>query len=396
MLKARINTAKVVGYFDTASVVGSASLLTAIVIDENGVTQHTLTFTQTAAVPDLYLSSEFSPLTAEHFRVVYKYNGTAVKTEYLDAGSHPVPDFPLAIAQDLLVDQGVIPDGEVVTVKVMGSDGVVDDTLAAAFDAAVAGYSAEHTFTTADNYFVIWYKEVASVPTPVAVYAYYVGEPTDKQTVQLSVGSITNNISVAHTGTTVIFTDVNGLQSAKVVTDDQGNAVARVDPGVHIASLLKAGYVFTTNNFSLTVVDTDTETGNNTFDLVSSVVIPTVSDPPAPASMCTLTLQLYRMDGVPFRGAEISVTLLQRPSLFSGAGVVDTRKAYHLDANGYLEFTIVQGVAIEVAIAPLFLRRSFTVPSAAGPYNILTLMSGAEDPFDIITPVIPAAPSRTF
>ena len=115
--------------------------------------------------------------------------------------------------------------------------------------------------------------------------------------------------------------------------------------------------MFTTNNFSLTVVDTDTDTGNNTFDLVSSVVIPTVSDPPSPASMCTLTLQLYRMDGVPFRGAEISVTLLQRPSLFSGAGVVDTRKAYHLDANGYLEFTIVQGVAIEVAIAPLFLRR---------------------------------------
>ena len=396
MLKARINTVKVVSHFDTAGVVVSVSLLTAVVLNEAGVTKHTLTFTQSAVVPDLYVSSEFTPLTVEHFRIVFKYNAVAITTVYMDVGSHPIPDFPLAIAQDLLIDKTVIPDGEVVTVKVFGSDMALDDTLSTAFDAAVAGYKAAHTFTTADDYFVVWYKEVATVPTPVAAYAYYVGEPTDKQTVLLSVGAIVNGLSVAYASATVILSDAAGLQAAKVVTNAQGTCVARVDPGVYTASVLKAGYVFSTNNFSLTVVDTDTEVGNNTFQLVTSSIVPTVSDPATPASLCSLTLQLFRMDGTPLRGASVTVTLKQRPSLFAGAGVVDNRMAYSLDSNGYLAFSVVQGVEIEVAIAPLYLHRTFTVPSDAGPYNILTLMSGADDPFDIITPVIPVAPSRTF
>jgi hypothetical protein len=505
MKKARINQPKYVHYFDANNTVTSTSLLAATVLDEADATQHTLTFTQVAAVPNLYISSAFTPLKSEHYRIVYAYSGAAVLTEYLDVGSHPVPEFPLGVAQDLIVNDDAIsgglseaqvwtltiseafvasntidmdingvsitsvpfntdsdttladlavqiaavaavttavvttvvgavdndrvitvtaasmytplvfanvvvaggatqPDislaqvasGLTVTVKVFGSDGVEDATVAAAYDTALAGYKAAHTFSTADDYFVVWLKEIGGTPTPVVAQAYAVREPTDKQTVYITASTLSGNNGNPHIGTTVIASDADGNQSDKAVTASDGSCVLQLLPGTYTISLIKTGSVYSKNNVSVVIVDTDTDTGNNTFILITEVYIPTVSDPATPASLSLLTLQLFKMNGTPLKGADVVVTLVTRPLLFSGAGVFDTKTVYVTDANGYLEFSLVQGIEVEVVIVPLSLRRVITVPADAGPNNLLTSMSTANDPMDIIVPNIPAAPSRTL
>ena len=105
------------------------------------------------------------------------------------------------------------------------------------------------------------------------------------------------------------------------------------------------------------------------------------------------------MDGNPLVNATLHVRLIHAPQLFSGTGVFDTSKTYMTDANGHVEFDLVQGIKIEVSIAPLSLRRIIDVPSgddAAEDVNLLTLLSDADDVFDIISPEIPAAPRRTL
>ena len=105
------------------------------------------------------------------------------------------------------------------------------------------------------------------------------------------------------------------------------------------------------------------------------------------------------MNGKPLSNAAIHVRLIQAPSLFDGVGVFDTNRVYKTDANGKVEFDLVQGIKIEVSIAPLSLRRIIDVPSgedAEDKVNLLTLLSGADDVFDIISPTIPSAPRRTL
>ena len=132
---------------------------------------------------------------------------------------------------------------------------------------------------------------------------------------------------------------------------------------------------------------------------MSTSLSPTYTDPVSPADLCTVYATLYMMDGKPLANAAVHVRLIQAPQLYSGTGVFDTNKVYKTDANGRVEFDLVQGIKVEVSIAPLSLRRTIEVPSgddAVEKVNLLTLLSGSDDVFDIISPTVPAAPRRTL
>ena len=397
MKKARYNRNKYLSFFDASSEVADDSLFTATVKDASGSTETTLTFTETAAVPDLLISSVWVPQKAEQYQVTYLYNGTAIFTEYVEVGLYPITDFPLASAGDLVIDSDLAGGiSETVTIKVFGSDGVEDVDQSASYDAALASYKSTHTFATADDYAVVWIKEIAGTPTPFYAQSYYVIKPVDKEVCLFTAFSTDGNNNTPHTSATVTLCDSTGAQFGKFVTDVAGAGRAELYPGTYTASIIKTGSVYTTNNWTITVVDTDTETGNNVFPLSSTVFIPTVSDPASPASLCTMTATLYRMDGSPLANADINVALVHRNQLFSGTGVVDTKKTYTTDHHGYVEFDLVQGLEVEVVIVPLSIRRIITVPASAGPQNILTLLSSADDLFDVVNVTFPTAPVRTL
>lgn len=399
MPKARYNKNKYLSLFDSAGDIVAPADLTAVVLDADGATAHTLeAFTRTTEVPSLLISEAFKPIKAERYTIVYKNLGTAILTETLEVGLNPIPEFPLSVAATLYVDADEAGGiSETVTLKIFGSDLAEDSDDAAAYDAAYAGYTAAHTFTTEDDYFAVWLKEIGGNPTPFKVVPYFVHKPSDKETVTFTAyAPVVNNENTPHVSTTVVFCDATGAQFAKTITDSYGAGVVELLPGTYVASLLKTDIVFTNNNFATVVIDTDTETGNNIFLFSSESSQPTVTDPSSPQSLCVLTADIFRMDGTPLALADVMVRLVHRPQLFSGTTVFDTGLLFQTDHHGHLEFSLMQGIQVEVAIAPLSLRRVITVPSSAGPTNIMTLLGSADDVFDVITPVFPTAPVRTL
>lgn len=397
-MKARYNKPKSISYYDTAGDVATASLLTAELYDPNAALAHTVTFTRAAEVPELLVSSAFQPLKVGQYTVYYTYNGTVLLTEYLDVGAHPIPDFPIQSAVTLRLDADLAGGaGETVTVKVYGSDAVQDVDVGATYVAASAAYEASHTFTAEGDYFLVWLKEVTGTPTQFYSVALSVRSPADKETITFTAYSEEGGANAPHQATTVVFCDESGAQHAKTVTDVGGFGTVDLVPGSYRASMIKTGVVFTANNYYITVVDTATEVGNNVFQLSSYSFTPTVSDPNPPTDMCTLTADIYRMNGEPLAIAAISVRLVHRAQLFSGNVVFDTGITEFTDHHGHAEFDLVQGIQVEIAIVPLSLRRTITVPSSAGPVNLMTLLASADDVFDLVTPTnIPTAPVRTL
>lgn len=275
----------------------------------------------------------------------------------------------------------------------LGSNGATTQAL---YDATVAGYTYTQTITSAGDYFLVWLKEVASVATPFKSVPLFVLKPSDKESVIFTAYSSVTNTNTPHSATTVIVSDSLGAQAAKAVTDNTGYARVELYPGTYTVSLLKTGEVFATNNFTAVVVATDTEVGNNVFTLSSLVMTPTVSDPAAPATLCLLEADIFRMDGKPLTNADVTVALVHRNQLFSGTAVFDTKQTYQTDHHGHVEFSLVQGLQVEITVTPLSIRRIITVPSSAGPVNFLTEMSTADDLFDITTVTLPTAPVRTL
>ncbi|MAP23876.1 MAG: hypothetical protein CL582_23340 [Alteromonadaceae bacterium] len=287
-------------------------------------------------------------------------------------------------------------------VAAQGSDGV---SVQAPYDSSVDGYAIQNvTFSSEQEVFVVWHNSgVQSHMT-----SYYVTQPTDEEVVSITVGSLSGPNGTPHIGTTVTVSTVDGVQVAQGDTDIAGDLRLEIPPGDYIFTLSKSGFAYTTNNFTQEVYNSSVipadpnlysvagDTGVQAMHLITEVFEPTVTSAPAPASMCTLYATLFRMDGTPVRHATVHVGLVHRPQLFSGTAVFDTQRVYKTDSNGYVEFSLVQGIKVEISIAPLSLRRRIDVPSSAGPTNLLTLLSGADDPFDIITPNIAIAPKRTI
>ena len=283
----------------------------------------------------------------------------------------------------------------------VGNDGV---TIVATYSATFNGYVITHTFSTAQEAYVVWYRTgVQTLMVP-----YLVTQEDDKEVVLITAGSLSGSNNTPHIGTTIVASTTAGVQVAQGDTDVDGEIRLEMSPGEYVFSLTKPGHVYTTNNFTHEVYDSRVNAADpnlytvagatdvQAMQLITEVFEPTVTTAPAPADMCTLFATLYHMDGTPVRHATVHVGLVHRAQLFTGTAVFDTQRTFKTDSNGYVEFSLVQGIQVDISIAPLSLRRRITVPSAVGPTNLMTLLSGADDPFDILTPNIVTAPKRTL
>ena len=283
----------------------------------------------------------------------------------------------------------------------------------ATYSATTAAFEADVTFDITGQYFPVWL--VSDTIDGVYAVSQYVAQAlvlqeTGLETVLVTAGTLpgTGSNGVPHTSATVIVSTEAGEQVAQGVTNSSGALRVTIPPGEYVFTLLKDGYVYTENNWRYTILASEAISRDPTdyaeygdvsvqaVQLATEVFEPTVTVPPSPADMCELYLDLVRMDGTPLWNTTIQVSLVSRPELFSGAGVWDTRMVFRTDSNGRAEFSLVQGIKVEIAIAPLGLRRIITVPSSVGPTNLLTLLSGADDPFDVMQPDVYEAPRRTL
>jgi hypothetical protein len=399
-VKARANISKV---FYHLAVVGNPLLLTGVVVLPDNTTL-ALSLTQLTAAPDVFrcVVPALPALQAGQYEVRISYNGVVRWSDYLDIGISAVTDLPLGGEVRLKLDATGPGDSETVTARLVSPAGVVAAPVAAAFAAGTYAYEFLHTFTLADtgDWAVIWYWQAdgEDAAVPHAVTNLLLCKPVDQEMIQFVAADAAGNGGTAHVSTTVVVSSAEGtVQYAQGTTNNAGKVTLALHPGVYRASLVRTGRVFSVNNFTFTVAAGDT--GVASVHLITEALVVTATPPIVVAPMCTLYADIYLMDGSPLRHGTVRVSLMHRPQSFSGTVVFDTDMSFLTDTNGHVEFALVQGIQVEVAVAPLSLRRIITVPSgdaAANPVNLLTLMSGANDLFDIVIPNVPAASKRSM
>lgn len=393
-MKARLGSNKTLFFFDSGAVVVDPTLLTAQVKSGSTVVG-TLTFSSTVAVPNLYRSSSLLLQRVGQYEVVFLYDGVAQLSDYLEVDVNPVTDYPIGQALNLKLPITGIGAGETITARIITAGGSATSPISAPYAAGAAAYQAPHTFTSAGDYCVIWFQDIVGVPTPIRADASFVVVPTGREKVLFVAGDGSNpNTSLPYISAKLVVSDAEtGAWVAQTVTNSSRQAMLELAPGRYIATLVKAPYVYSINNFAFSVGGTPVE---QTIQLHAPALAVTVSPEQQVAQVCRLYADLYRMTGQPLANAVVRVALINRPQLFSGTTVMDTDLAFHTDCHGHVEFDLVRGIQIEVSVAPLSLRRIVTVPNEPGPVNLMTLLSAAPDLFDIIAPELPAAAKRSL
>ena len=404
-MKSRSGLARTVHYFDSVGEVSSPSDLLGEVYDPSGTKVLDLTMTPTTSAPNVFVSNSFTLYGIGQYRVVFSVSSVVKKVELLEVGAYPIGDFSFGVSSEVLLASSIVGGvSETVTAVVLKHDGTDLNTPSstdATYDATLASYKFSQIFSAEGSYTVVWRKDVAGQPTPVAAQDVFITKRAGFELVTFIVATLEGNNGTPHVNATLYVSKSDGSSVARGVVDNEGVATMEIEPGDYIATLDKAGSFYNNNNVSFSVLDTvvpdpSVEQVNNVLHFISKVFTPTTTAPPAPADTCLITADVFRMDGKPLCNAEIVVSLLHKPELFSGSVVFDTRKVFQTDHNGHVEFSLVRGLEVEIAVAHLSLRRTITVPSEAGPVNLFTLMSSGNDPFDVITPSIPAAPRRTL
>lgn len=271
--------------------------------------------------------------------------------------------------------------------------GTAGTTTTASFEESTYRYKAAVPFTinTEGIYQLLWYDDGV-----LKVVEEKVGfKPRGKELVKLTVADVDGS-STPYMDTTVVFSrKSDGVPIEEAVTDSVGQVSVQLPPDEYIVSVKKDGTVFSTNNPTFTVVDLERTDGTNIFAMACASFAATFKTTQPSVSLCRLYADLYTFDGTPMRNTEVLLHLVQGPQDYSGVGSFGTSKVVKTDQNGHVEFDLIQGSKVEVAIMSHSLRRTITVPSSAGPTNLLTLLSGADDPFDIKQVTIPDAPRRS-
>jgi len=266
----------------------------------------------------------------------------------------------------------------------------------APYNAATLAYEvAAYTFLTAGDFFVVWYRDIGGTATPQGVQHVLILTPVGRFESTFVAGSTASK----HVNAKVIVSEPDGTLVQTGWTGADGKVLLDLDPATYTVSLIKTAITYSVNNWVCEVRDPSDGLGNNTFELLTAAFSPTTTDPTPPKDFATLFLRLFDMTGLPVRGANVTLTMVDPPTILVTNTVWDTSRCWTTDSNGYVEMRVLQGVQLDVSITPLSLRRRITVPSgddAANPVNLATLISSASDAFDILALTIDTAPRRNL
>lgn len=113
-------------------------------------------------------------------------------------------------------------------------------------------------------------------------------------------------------------------------------------------------------------------------DYVFGSVLPLVSS----GQLSVGTATFVALDGTPFK-AKVIIAADQNPTVISGFTLANAKPlVIESDANGFIQFTLVRGAKVRVAIEGTTFVREITIPNAAS-FDLITLMADAPDPFTI-------------
>lgn len=399
-MRAKLDIPRRLFWFDAQGAVVNPAQLTSVVSFGGTPVNTALTWSALVDYPQSFVSSETTFTREGTYLVVLSYNAAVVSSFAVHVGQFVTPEYiPADNSAYLSLSADSLGPAETITAVVISADSTHTDPIAAPYAPTKVAYvtSLDEYFPTSGAYAVLWLQDVAGTPVPLQQDDVLVSAVAGKESLQVIVRADDTVYGSPIGGVTVVFTDSDGVAKAQEVTDGNGKCTASLAPGAYTLSLIKSSYVFTKNNFTYTVVNTEAESWVNRAYLVTGYTIPTVSAVSSPASTCTIYARLYTLEGKPLHHADVQVALMSYGQVFALGGIFDTKRVYTTDSNGYVEFALAQGATVEVSIAPVGVRRIITVPSGAdavAPVDLLSLLSAASDLFDIIRPSGIPAPRR--
>lgn len=209
------------------------------------------------------------------------------------------------------------------------------------------------------------------------VYDVIVAGGSGVETVTLTVVDTTSGNAPVPDALINVYDDTGAVLVTFQRTDTSGEAVVLLDPDSYIIRVFKPGV----SCLEQTIVVADT--GGLTpqaFQIDCAAITVT---PPASPSLCRMYADFVTQDGLPYEGFKITVENLFDPESSSGLSVVEPSRTYTTDAAGHLEFDVVRGTRIRVALLTTPLTRDIVVPDAAV-QSLLTAFGAATDAFQLV------------
>ena len=107
-----------------------------------------------------------------------------------------------------------------------------------------------------------------------------------------------------------------------------------------------------------------------------------VSAPTSP-NLCRIYADFVDQAGAYLTNFEVSVTNLFSPSSSEGLSVVESHTSYTSNSVGHVEFDLVIGAKVKLALVTTGLVRDITVPDQPTA-NLFDLLGDATDPFQVV------------
>lgn len=396
-MKAKLSEKFVVFFFDASALVLDESKLLLDVIAQDGATVLTgIGFTAGYVVPNLLVTPELLLDATGKFVLRYTYDSNLLLLDTLEVSVSPVSDVVVGRPSDVALYADVVGNsGETISVRVIDKAGNSTDLVSAPYLTYPNSYVAALPALALGHYALVWYRATESGLTLLSSSALLVSTRTGREPVLFTLANPVSPTAEGISGAMLVVYDASESTIGRGTTDAAGMVQLEIPPGEYKVAAFKSNCVFTHNNFAVAVLNSAISGHANRFILSTTVFSPNTAVPTF-GSTTTLYMYLRNMLGRPYINVDVQFGLLHRPEVFDGVGVFDTQQSCKTDQAGYAEITLVQGIQVEVWIAPVGLRRIITVPVSSTPVNLLTLLSGLDDLFDIQRPVIPAAYKRSL
>lgn len=366
----------------------------------------TLDTTAVAAPLGLYSTNEvwLPPSTGIYTLRWYSAAGGIDAREELIVASHPTGDEDVSIPRKYRHEMATgLVDPQL---SVYDSDlNLWGSSPYSVTETAISGqYETDDTIALdAEGYYIfVWETTPGSVD---AIEILYVGEERGIRDVYLYLIDKRVGYLTPMEGVTVLVSYTDGAPVDQGLSDSDGRIqFSLIEGTTYVVSIQYVNTTFTDNNFEITPVDPADDLvpdQANRFYLMTQP-FPAAFDPVE--ALDASLLSKMKVDVVDIRGRplahyHIMVNNMNRPDTVVSGGttylVGEGSYILQTDMNGHAEAYFVRGTQLEVVLEYTSIRRIITVPDSAE-FDLMTLVTGSSDPFEIAVPDIPTAPRRAL
>lgn len=256
------------------------------------------------------------------------------------------------------------------------------------------------SLTTEGVYLFVW-TSVGEGYDLTQVEVFLLLDDPSLRTVGINVGDPASSPQQPVSGVDVLISETDGTPVVQSRTGPAGRVEFSLPDGDYIVSLRKPGYVLNRNNVALTVVPVPTDDLLINERVILETPFAATFDPAYTLTAADVSLAYVRLadlHGAPIAGAKVRISNEYVPTTKTSlagdtVGVFGYPILLVTDGNGYAETRLIRGTTVVVAFEDTTVRRTIVVPDQAT-FDLLEVVTAADDPFDVVTWTVPAAERR--